>query len=373
MKYSGSLQKMHNDQTEHPLTVITMTTILQSLIKKEALHIFRDRRTMLITLLMPLVLLLLFGFAISTEVNDVRIIAVVDRHTDETRDILQRLRTNQYITFEGLSSPDEVDHLLRAGKADAAVFLKDNNGRPDAQIIVDASNTTVAQASTVYIQSIISGQPSRSPVLTYILYNPQLKSAYNFVPGIMGMIFILICAIMTSVSIVSEKENGTMDLLLVSPVRPVTVIIGKLVPYLILSCVILLVMLTIAYTVLGLPASSGIVNVVLLSLLYIILSLSIGLLVSTLVNTQLTALIVSAVVFMLPIIMLSGMIFPIDNMPVILQWLSCIIPARWYIEAMRKLMIQQLDLSYVVQEIVILLSMTVTILLIAMKKFNTRN
>ena len=147
-----------------------MPTILQSLIKKEALHIFRDRRTMLITLLMPLVLLLLFGFAISTEVNDVRIIAVVDRHTNETRDILQRLRTNQYITFEGLSSPDEVDHLLRAGKADAAVFLKDNNGRPDAQIIVDASNTTVAQASTVYIQSIISGQPSRSPVLKTALW-----------------------------------------------------------------------------------------------------------------------------------------------------------------------------------------------------------
>ena len=188
----------------------------------------------------------------------------------------------------------------------------------------------------------------------------------------MGMIFILICAIMTSVSIVSEKETGTMDLLLVSPVRPRAVILGKLIPYFLLSCVILAVMLTIAYTVLGLPVSSSIADVILLSLVYIVLSLSVGLLVSAIASTRLTALIVSAVVFMLPVIMLSGMIFPIDNMPEVLQWLSCVIPARWYTAAMRKLMIQELGLEYVVEELIILLSMTGVILLVALKKFNTR-
>lgn len=347
-------------------------SILQSLIKKEALHVFRDRRTMVITLLMPVLLLLLFGFAISTEVNNVNVVAVVDRHTDETREIIERFSVNPYITFKGVTNNVTADNLLKTGGTDAVILLKTNNGRLSTQIIVDASNTTVAQASTAYIRGIISGSDMMSPVLTQTLYNPQLKSAYNFVPGIMGMIFILICAIMTSVSIVSEKENGTMDLLLVSPVRPGTVILGKLIPYFILSCTILAVMLIISYTVLELPLSSSIINVILLSIIYIILSLSIGLLVSTVVNTQLTALIVSAVVFMLPVIMLSGMIFPIDNMPVVLQWLSCIIPARWYTAAMRKLMIQQLEINYVLQEISILLSMTGLLLLVALKKFNTR-
>lgn len=217
--------------------------IIKALIKKEAIHIVRDRRTMIITLLMPLVLLLLFGFAISTEVNDVRLVAVVGQHNDDTRDILERFRVNRYFTFQGLVAPSEVEEMLRSGRTDAAVYLQPDNGHCPIAIVVDASNTTSAQAMTMYIRGVIDASASRSPVLTYTLYNPQMKSAYNFVPGIMGMIFILICAIMTSVSIVREKENGTMDLLLVSPVRPATIILGKLVPYFVLSCVILAIML----------------------------------------------------------------------------------------------------------------------------------
>lgn len=345
--------------------------IFQSLVKKETLHIVRDKRTMVITLVMPLVLLLLFGFAISTEVNNVRIVAVVDRHTDTTRDILQKLSVNEYFTFLGLADAADVDRLLRSGRTDAALFLKTDNGQLKAQIVADASNTTTAQAMTGYIRGVLTGTGAHNPVLTYTLYNPQMKSAYNFVPGIMGMIFILICAIMTSVSIVREKENGTMNLLLVSPIKPVTIILGKLVPYFILSCLILTIMLLIAYTVLGLPLSAGIVNVVAVSLLYIVLSLSLGLLVSTIADSQLSALIASAVILMLPVIMLSGMIFPIDNMPQVLQWISCIIPARWYIEAMRKLMIQQLGIGYIITEIAVLLSMTLVLLTLAVKKFNS--
>ena len=345
--------------------------IFLSLVKKEALHIVRDTRTMVITLLMPIVLLLLFGFAISTEVNDVRVVAVVDQHTDETRNILQRLRVNEYFTFQGLASPEEVDDLLRSGKTDAALFLRSDEGTLKSQIIVDASNTNTAQTATAYIRGVINGTSAKEPILTSTLYNPQLKSAYNFVPGILGMIFILICAIMTSVSIVREKETGTMSLLLVSPVKPHTIILGKLVPYFMLSCILLTAMLLMAYTLLGLPVSSGISYVVIVSLLYIVLSLSIGLMVSTVVNTQLTALIVSAVMFMLPVIMLSGMIFPVDNMPGVLRWISNIIHDRWYIEAMRKLMIQQLSIGYILKEILILLTMTVVILSLAVGKFKS--
>ncbi|MDE5806722.1 MAG: ABC transporter permease, partial [Muribaculaceae bacterium] len=244
-----------------------------------------------------------------------------------------------------------------------------DEGKLKAQVMAAAANPTNAQTVTAYVGGVISGEGRKPAVLTYTLYNPQMKSSYNFVPGIMGMIFILICAIMTSVSIVREKENGTMNLLLVSPIRPATIILGKLVPYFFLSCVILAIMLLISYTLLGLPLSASIVNVVLLSFLYIILSLSFGLLVSTVADSQLTALIGSAVILMLPVIMLSGMIFPIDNMPAILQGISCIIPARWYISAMRKLMIQQLDAGYILKEVIILLGMTIFLLALSIRKF----
>lgn len=342
-----------------------------SMIKKETLHLVRDFRTMTVVLIMPLVLLLLFGFAISTEVNNVRIVAVITQHTDETHQLLERFGVNPYFTFEGTVASNDVEPMLRRGEADAALMLRYNGDRLCHQIIVDASNTTTAQASTSYMESIINGT-NDAPIVTNTLYNPQLKSAYNFVPGIMGMIFILICAMMTSVSIVSEKESGTMDLLLVSPVRPRTIILGKIVPYFLLSCLILLLMLVLSYTVLGLPYSASVLNVVWISLLYIVLALSLGLLISALASDQVTALIVSGVLFMLPVVMLSGMIFPIDNMPQILQWISCIIPARWYISAMRTLMIQQLPASYVLTEVAILAGMTVTAMALAIKKFNTK-
>ncbi|MDE6007511.1 MAG: ABC transporter permease [Muribaculaceae bacterium] len=346
-------------------------SIFHSLVKKEALHIVRDTRTMVIIIIMPLVLLLLFGYAISTEVNDIRVVAVVDQQTEEIRDIIQRLKVNEYITFQGLATHEDTDRLLRSGTSDAVLLLRYDAGLVKTQILVDASNTNMARTAAAYIRSIIAGQSGHSPLITSTLYNPQLKSSYNFVPGILGMIFILICAIMSSVSIVREKETGTMNLLLVSPVRPRTIILGKLLPYFILSSIILALMLLMSYTVLGLPVSSSVVKVIGVSMLYIILSLSIGLLVSTIVATQLSALIVSAVMFMLPVIMLSGMIFPIDNMPVALQWISSVIPARWYIEAMRKLMVQQLGLGYIYREVIILSSMTVLFLTLAIIKFKS--
>lgn len=345
--------------------------IFQSLVKKETLHVMRDRRTMLIIFFIPIALLLLFGFAISTEVNSVRVMVVCERQDNVTRQIIERFRTNPYFEFLGMVSPVGAETQLRKGATDAIVYLRTDEGNVSSQIVVDASNTATAQASTAYIRNVISGQ-SWSPALVNTLYNPQLRSSYNFVPGIMGMIFILICAMMTSVSIVSEKENGTMDLLLVSPVKPYSIIFGKLVPYLLLSCGILAVILTLGYTVLELPLSVSIFHVIWVSLLYIVLSLSIGLFVSTIVNTQLSALLVSAVLFMLPILMLSGMIFPIDNMPEILQCVSAIVPARWYISAMRKLMIQELPLQYTVKEISILAGMTVLILTLSIKKFTKR-
>ena len=347
-------------------------SIFVSMIKKETLHLLRDFRTMTVVLIMPLVLLLLFGFAISTEVNNINVVAVVEQHTDDTRQILEKFRVNSYFTFKGIIPLNEIEPMLRTGKTDAAVVLRYDGDRLCHQIIVDASNTNTAQTSTAYIEGVLNGNAGM-PVITNTLYNPQLKSAYNFVPGIMGMIFILICAMMTSVSIVSEKETGTMDLLLVSPVRSRTIILGKIVPYFLLSCIILILMLLLSYTVLGLPFSASVINVVWVTILYIALALSLGLLISTLVSNQVTALLVSGVLFMVPVVMLSGMMFPIENMPVLLQWFSCIIPARWYISAMRTLMIQQLPASYIITEITVLAAMTMAVMILAIKKFNTKH
>ena len=304
--------------------------ILKSIIRKEMLHLCRDPQTLLVSVFMPVVLLLLFGFAISTEVNDVKVAVVVDTHTDRTRDICMRLQTNPYFTFVGEAPHADIDRLLRTSEADAVVVLHTDAGELSTQIVADGSNTTLAQSAQAYIRSVVSGEgAASSPIVSRVLYNPQLKSSYNFVPGILG----------------------------------------KLIPYFLLSCVILAAMLLISYTALGLPFSAGVVNVVVISLLYIVLALSVGLLVSTLVRTEVAALIVSAIAFMIPVLMRSGMIFPLDNMPRALQWFSAIGPARWYISAMRKIMIQQLPLSSVWTEVAILAGMTALMLVLAIRKF----
>ncbi len=346
-------------------------SVFQSLVKKEALHLLRDFRTIIVVLVMPVVLLLLFGFAISTEVNNVSVATVVEQHTDQTKQIIDRFRANPYFTFEGVVAYSDVEDLLREGKVDAAVVFRTRDGKLEHQVVVDASNTIMAQTATAYLESVIS-PGADTPIVTSTLYNPRLKSAYNFVPGIMGMIFILICAMMTSVSIVREKETGTMDLLLVSPVRPWTIVFGKLVPYFLLSCVILALTLVLSYTVLGIPFSFRLFDVIWVTILYVILALALGLLISTIASTQVAALLISGVMLMIPVILLSGMIFPVENMPLVLQWFSCVIPARWYISAMRVLMIQRLPVGYVLTEVLVLAGMTLLVLALAIKKFNAK-
>jgi ABC-2 type transport system permease protein len=209
-------------------------------------------------------------------------------------------------------------------------------------------------------------------VNTKMLYNPQLRSAYNFVPAIMGMLLMLVCAMMTSISIVREKEKGTMEVLLVSPVKPLMIIVAKAIPYLVLAFVILIIILLMARFVLDVPLAGSLVWIIAVSLIYILLALSLGLLISNVAQTQLVALLLSAMVLLLPIVMLSGMLFPVESMPRVLQWISAIVPPRYYIEAMRKLMIMGVGIGAVLKEVAILVGMTVLLLVVSLKKFNTR-
>lgn len=356
-----------------------------SFVKKESLHILRDKRTMLVVMLIPVMLMILFGFAISTEVNNINVAVVASERTDGVSDAVERLAQNDYFTFKGYISEDDIDPWLRSGKVGAVVvFASDFDRRkeqaaqgidtkPIIQLIVDASNVNTAGSATAYLQSVLLGSASQQAMFeTRMLFNPQMKSAYNFVPGIMGLIFILVCAMMTSVSIVREKEVGTMEVLLVSPVRPVKIIFAKMIPYFAISCIVLVTILLLARYLLGVPMTGGVWGIFSLSLLYLMLSLALGLLVSTIATTQMAALLISAMVMMMPILMLSGMLFPIENLPKFFRVVSNIVPARWYIDAVRKMMIQGLPIVAVWRNCVILLAMTVAILGVSLKKFNDK-
>lgn len=343
-------------------------------VRKEVLHILRDSRTMLIALLIPIVQMLLFGFAISTEVNNVDVMVAAPKITASVESKVSQIAHNPYITFKGFIPAAEIDKHLSGNKCMAIiVFDKDYDLNGKSQVVVDASNTTTAQTAAGYLTRMLAPATGEefAPGIT-ILYNPQLKSAYNFVPGIMGMIFILICAMLTSVSIVREKETGTMEVLLVSPIRPVMIVVAKMIPYFLLTCIDLAMILVIAKFVLGLPITGSMTALLVISFVYILLSLALGLLVSTMVNSQMAALLISGMVFLMPVVMLSGMLFPIENMPVVLQWLSNVVPARWYIPAMRKLMVEGLDFRYVTTELCVLSVMTIFLTIVSVKRFKNR-
>lgn len=355
-------------------------------IKKESLHILRDMRTLLVVIGIPVILMLLFGFAISTDVNSVNVAVCDPARTASTDKIVSEISHNGLFSFRGYVDSDGIDEVLRRGNAGAVVvFAEDfdrivggrNPGKKAVQIVLDGSNPNVAASAGAYLSSMLNNSLSSSSgqmdlIESHILYNPQMKSSYNFVPGILGLIFILVCAMMTSISIVREKETGTMEVLLVSPVRPIWIIIAKMVPYFVLSCINLATILLIAKFALGVPMTGSIFGIVTISIVYIILALGFGLLVSTVTDKQMIALLISGMILMLPIMMFSGMLFPTENLPLILQPFTYIVPARWYIDAIRKLMIEGLAFKDVLLEFSIICVMTVGILRVALMKFNDR-
>ena len=345
-----------------------------SFVIKESKHILRDRRTMLILFGMPVMLMLLFGFAISTDVKNVRTVVVTSQMDLLTQQVVERLAQSEYFTITNtVGTPQEAERLIRRQKADMAVVFAQGfaSKKQGPQLIVDGSDPNMAQQWTNYAQQVIAN-PANTVVNSKMLYNPQMRSAYNFVPAIMGMLLMLICAMMTSISIVREKEKGTMEVLLVSPVRPLMVVVAKAVPYLILAVGILITILLMARFVLDVPLAGSLFWIVAVSVLYILLALSLGLLISNIAQTQLVALLLSAMVLLMPVVMLSGMLFPVESMPQILQWISAVVPPRYYIEAMRKLMIMGVGIGEVAREVMVLALMTALFLTVALKKYNTR-
>ncbi|WP_286834168.1 MULTISPECIES: ABC transporter permease [unclassified Proteiniphilum] len=351
-------------------------------VHKEFYHIFRDNRTLLVILGMPVVEILLFGFAINMEVQDIRV-AVYDPTPDTfTNGIAERIQQNAYFNYLGkVYSMEEMGELMRKGKLDLAVVFQQNfqedlvhSGDAAVQLLSNSSDPNRGSIAVTYATAIIAGyqreqtglmqMPFQILTENRMIYNPLMKSSYMFVPGIMGLVLMIICTIMTSVSIVREKERGTMEVLLASPLKQGTMIFAKTIPYMVISFIDFIIILLLSYFVLDVPVNGNLLLFFLIAIIYIALTLSYGLTVSTLVDKQVNAVIVSAITAMVPVLMLSGMIFPIDNMPMVLQALSTIVPARWFIEAVRKVMIQGQGLMMVWKEILILIGMILFLLVV---------
>ena len=353
-----------------------------SFIIKETQHIMRDRRTMMILFGMPIILMLIFGFAISTDVRNVRTVVIMSQIDHQTQRMINALDESEYFkVLYKVHTPAEAEQLIRNQKADMGIVFSTDfaSKHGGVQLIIDGTDPNMAQQYNNYASQIMGTQlmnvmqrKSPSAIALKMLYNPQMKSSYNFVPGIMGILLMLICAMMTSISIVREKERGTMEVLLVSPVRPFLIILAKAVPYLVLAFVVLLAILLMSRFVLFVPIAGSLWLILLVSTIYIFMALSLGLLISTIAKTQMAALLMSAVMLLMPCTMLSDMMFPIESMPHVLQWVAALIPPRYYISAMRKLLIMGVSFRYVLPEVITLLGMTALFLTVALLKFNKR-
>ena len=359
-------------------------------IRKEFYHIFRDRRSLFILFGMPIAQILLFGFAITNEINNVDI-AILDHSKDATtKEIINKIAASEYFSIKQMITHEaDIASVFQKGHVKAVLnFEKDfsknliNDHKARVQIITDATDPNTANTISNYVSAILQlyqkEQNKDLNVLyqivpeTRMVYNQELKSVYMFVPGVMTIILMLVSAMMTSISITKEKELGTMEILLVSPLKPFQVIVGKVFPYIFLSIINAVVIVILSIFIFKMPVQGSLFLLALESILFIISALALGILISTISATQQTAMMVSLMGLMLPVILLSGFIFPISSMPFPLQVISNIIPAKWFIIIIKGIMLKGVGLQFIWKETLILLGMTVFFIALSVKKYKIR-
>ncbi len=359
-------------------------------VKKEFLHIFRDKRTLMILFGLPIVMIILFGFVVTTEIKDVEV-GIWDRSMDQSS-----IKATQKIFSSGYFVPaayidheEEIGELFRSGKAKVVVVFEEGfersllrENRASINLITDASDVNSAQMSLTYLQGILMNYfqslnpdvqlPWTVNVESRMFYNEEMKGVYMFIPGLMAMILMLISALMTSVTIAREKEFGTMELLLASPLKPREIILGKVTPYVFLSFVNAMTIVLLGFLVFDVPVLGSMWLLMGECMLYITLALSLGVLISTNAKTQQVAMFMSLLGLLLPTILLSGFIFPIDNMPKVLQWFSALMPPRWFIVIVKNIMLKGTGLAFIWKETLILLGMTLFFILASVRRFQIR-
>ncbi|MBC7887387.1 MAG: ABC transporter permease [Ferruginibacter sp.] len=359
-------------------------------VQKEFYHIFRDRKSLLIIIFMPIVQIILFGFALTNEIKDSDI-AILDNAKDgASGEIIRRLDASRYFNAARyLHTQGEIETAFKTGKIRLVVVFQPgfraallHNNHAQLQLIADATDPNTATTITNYAASIVRDYQSdlnllvQTPYLITpqirMLYNPQLKGAYNFVPGVMAMILILISAMMTSVAIVREKEINTMEVLLVSPLKPFLFILSKAIPYMFLSLVNVTTILIVSVSLLEVPIKGSLLLLMAEALLFITTSVSLGLLISNVTNSQQTALMISLMGLLLPTLLLGGFMFPIESMPRPLQVVSNLVPSKWFFIIVKNVMIKGLGFKMVWKETLILFGMALFFLAVSITKFKTR-
>lgn len=339
---------------------------------------------------MPIVQILLFGFAITNEINNVDI-AVLDHSKDATTlEIINKISASKYFSIKQIVEGEaDIESIFKKGKIKAILsfenefnkkLIKEN--KATIQIITDATDPNTANTISNYVNAILQNYQKELNIdtkntyqiipQTRMAYNPELKSVFMFVPGVMTIILMLVSAMMTSISITREKELGTMEILLVSPIKPFQVIIGKVVPYIFLSVINAIVIIVLSIFIFKMPVQGSLLLLAFESVLFIISALALGILISTISATQQTAMMISLMGLMLPVILLSGFIFPISSMPFALQVISNIVPAKWFIIIVKGIMLKGVGLQYLWKETSILLGMTVFFIGISVKKYKIR-
>jgi ABC-2 type transport system permease protein len=362
---------------------------LAGLLRKEIYHILRDRRTLAVVVLMPVIQVVLFGFAIRTDVKDVRL-AVVDPSPDDvTREIRHRLEASEAFRIVSVTpTADGLNAQLQRGAAQqAVVFEPDFAGRlarglpARVQIIADAAEPNTASTRQQYAMAVIRayerdlGRPApgvRIIPRMRIRFDPTAESSHLFVPGLMALVLTIISALMTAISLTREKETGTMEALLVSPLKPWQIIVGKVLPYLAIGFISVLLVIAEARLVFGVPLRGSLLLLLAEGLLFILVSLSLGMLISSRTSSQRVAMMGAMVGTMLPTLLLSGFIFPIESMPDILQWISNIIPAKWFVTIARGIMLKGTGLEYLWSQTLVLGGMAAVLLTLSTRSFHVR-
>jgi ABC-2 type transport system permease protein len=348
-------------------------------VRKETLHLLRDRQTLAILILFPVVQVLIFGFAVRTDVRDIAI-AIVDPTPDvATTELRERIdASDRFHIVDVASGAQGLDLQFRHGSIRQALVLPTDVerrlGRGDSlpvQLLTDGSDPNTGGIMQGYATAIVqrwyrdavpAGGAIRIETQARMRYNPTLESSHLFVPGLVAFVLTIVSALMTAISISREKETGTMEMLLVSPIRPTAIVAGKVVPYIVLGFVSVLLVLVAARAVFGVPLRGSVVLLLAESGLYIVTALALGIVISTVAPNQRTAMIAALAGLMLPTLLLSGFIFPIDSLPPVLQWISYVVPARWFLTIVRGIMIKGAGLETLWQETLILIGMTLFLL-----------
>lgn len=343
-----------------------MTSFLLTIIRKEWRHILRDKGTFFIVLICPVFLSVAFSLILSTDVRTVSVVALVPHHSDVSRSLISRFDNNPLFRFKGyVNNLDEAERLMRINKVNAAIVLDaDFESSHSVQIVSDASNCMMGNAASIYIRAVIDSELAEDDqnLFSYrMLYNPRLISAYSFQPGIIALVVLIVMLVLTSSSLVREKEYGTIDSIILSPVALNIFYLGKSIPYSVLGLLVGCITLAMGVLTTGIPVKGSFFVIFLISALYIFTTMRLGVYIALVTSNQANAFVICWGGIIMPVIYFGGVIVPSDNLPEWGQVISSFVYVRWFVDALRKLLIQGVDAVYVLKEVLFMSISTVLI------------